>query len=276
MKPAAFDFLRPDSLEEALEALARFGADARVIAGGQSLVPMLNMRLARPAVLIDIMRLDALRSIREEGAEIVVGAGVRQAALEAWPQLAEKLPLLAKVIGWVGHVQTRARGTVCGSIAHADPSAELPLSLMALGGWVRLRGKRKARSVPASDFFVGMMTTAIAEGEMIEAVSFPLAASGTGFAFREIGRRHGDFAIVACVAVADAAGTRLAIAGVDDQPRCFAVPTGDGDALDDALNDIAWSLNARDDLHASARYRRELVRRLGRETITEARAACRS
>ncbi|MFC6487493.1 FAD binding domain-containing protein, partial [Nitratireductor sp. GCM10026969] len=173
------------------------------------------------------------------------------------------------------HVQTRARGTVCGSIAHADPSAELPLSLVALGGSVRLRGKRKARSVPASDFFVGMMSTAIEEGEMIEAVSFPVANPGTGFAFREVGRRHGDFAIVACATIADAKGTRLAIAGVDDHPRRFAVPAEGGDALDDALNDIAWSLNARDDLHASARYRRELVRRLGRETITEARA-CRN
>lgn len=275
MKPPAFDFLRPDSPEEALEALHRFGADARVIAGGQSLVPMLNMRLARPAVLVDIMRLDTLRSIREERGEVVVGAGVRQAAFEAWPRLAEKLPLLAKAIGWIGHVQTRARGTVCGSIAHADPSAELPLSLVALGGSVRLRGRRKARSVPASNFFLGMMSTVIVEGEMIEAVSFPVAASGTSYAFREIGRRHGDFAIVACAAVTDANNTCLAVAGVDDHPRRFALPAEDDDALDDALNDIAWSLNARDDLHASARYRRELVRRLGRETIMEARA-CRS
>lgn len=275
MKPPAFDFLRPETQEEVLDTLHRAGADARIIAGGQSLVPMLNMRLARPGILIDIMRLNALRAIREERGEVVVGAGVRQAALEAWPGLAGKLPLLSQAIGWIGHVQTRARGTVCGSIAHADPSAELPLSLIALGGSVRLASRRRKRAVPAADFFLGMMSTAIAEGEMIEAVTFPMAGRETGHAFREIGRRHGDFAIVACAAVADGQATRLAVAGVDDHPRRFEIPQEDGAALDDALNDIAWSLNARDDLHASARYRRELVRRLGRETVMEARS-CRS
>ncbi len=275
MKPPAFDFLKPDTLDEVLDTLHRRGADARIIAGGQSLVPMLNMRLARPAVLVDIMRLDALRAIREERGEIVVGAGVRQAALESWPQLSAKLPLLARAIGWIGHVQTRARGTVCGSVAHADPSAELPLSLIALGGSVRLASRRRKRTVAASDFFLGMMSTAIADGEMIEAVSFPVAGNGTGHAFREIGRRHGDFAIVACAAVADATTTHLAVGGVDDLPRRFALPQSDGKALDEALNEIAWSLNARDDLHASARYRRELVRRLGRDAVMEARS-CRN
>lgn len=275
MKPPAFDFLRPDTQEEVLETLHRAGSDARIIAGGQSLVPMLNMRLARPGVLIDIMPLHALRAIREERGEVIVGAGVRQAEFEAWPQLAEKLPLLSQAIGWIGHVQTRARGTVCGSIAHADPSAELPLSLIALGGSVRLASRRRRRTVPAAEFFLGMMSTAIAEGEMIEAVAFPVAGRGTGHAFCEIGRRHGDFAIVACAAVSDGRTTRLAVAGVDDHPRRFDLPQEDGGALDDALNNIAWSLNARDDLHASARYRRELVRRLGRETVMEARS-CRS
>lgn len=275
MKPAAFDFLRPDTLEEALRALHDGGGDARIIAGGQSLVPMLNMRLARPCVLIDIMRLDALATIEEKAGEVVIGAGVRQAALERWPELARRLPLIAKAIGWIGHVQTRARGTVCGSLAHADPSAELPLALVALCGSVRLRTARKRRSVPADEFFLGMMSTALAEGEMIEAAAFPVPAPGTGVAFREVGRRHGDFAIVACAAVAEADGIHLAISGVDDRPRRFPVPPpGDG-GLDDALNEIAWSLNARDDLHASARYRRELVRRLGRRTIEEA-CACRS
>ncbi|QKV17043.1 FAD binding domain-containing protein [Oricola thermophila] len=272
MKPPAFEFLRPETTDEALDALHRLGDEARVIAGGQSLVPMLNMRLARPSVLVDVMCLPALASIREEQGAVVVGAGVRQAVLERWPQLSCKVPLLAKAMGWIGHVQTRSRGTVCGSVAHADPSAELPLSLVALKGSVRLASRRKKRTLAASDFFLGMMSTAMAEGEMIEAVCFPVAGSGTGHAFREIGRRHGDFAIVACAAVADENSTTLAIAGVDDHPRRFDLPQDDGDGLDDALNDIAWSLNARDDLHASARYRRELVRRLGRETVMEARA----
>ncbi|MBU1315918.1 MAG: FAD binding domain-containing protein [Alphaproteobacteria bacterium] len=270
MKPASFDFLCPDTLDEALSALTEAGGDARIIAGGQSLVPMLNMRLARPGVLIDIMRLEALRRIETSGDEITVGAGVRQAELEAWPVLLRDLPLLAAAFPWIGHVQTRARGTVCGSMAHADPSAELPLSLVTLGGAVSLRGRKQKRKVKADDFFIGMMATDLAESEMIEAVHFPKAMPGSGYAFREIGRRHGDFAIVACAAVADDTGLRLGIAGVDDRPRVFALPALDDGQFDDALNDIAWSLNARDDIHASARYRRELVRNLGRETLKEA------
>lgn len=275
MKPASFDFLCPETIEEALAALAEGGGEARVIAGGQSLVPMLNMRLARPALLVDIMRLEALRRIETSGDEFVVGAGVRQAELEAWPTLLRDLPLLAAAFPWLGHVQTRARGTVCGSIAHADPSAELPLSLVTLGGAVSLRNLKRKRRVKADDFFIGMMATDLAEGEMIEAVHFPKGRPGSGYAFREVGRRHGDFAIVACAAVADDRGLRLGIAGVDDRPRAFPLPALDDGQFDDAINDIAWSLNARDDIHASARYRRELVRSLGRETLKEA-SRCRA
>lgn len=275
MKPASFDFLCPDTLEEALSALAEGGGEARVIAGGQSLVPMLNMRLARPGLLIDIMRLEALRRIDTSGDEITIGAGVRQAELEALTNRSRDLPLLAAAFPWLGHVQTRARGTVCGSVAHADPSAELPLSLVTLGGAVSLRSRKQKRKVKADDFFIGMMATDLAEGEMIEAVHFPKARPASGYAFREIGRRHGDFAIVACAAVADDTGLRLGIAGVDDRPRVFALPALHDDQFDDALNDIAWSLNARDDIHASARYRRELVRNLGRETLKEA-SRCRA
>lgn len=275
MKPASFDFICPDTLDEALSALSEAGGDGRIIAGGQSLVPMLNMRLARPSVLIDIMRLEALRRIEMSGDEITVGAGVRQAELEAWPNLLRDLPLLTAAFPWIGHVQTRARGTVCGSVAHADPSAELPLSLVTLGGAVSLRSRKQKRKVTADDFFIGMMATDLAEGEMIEAVHFPKAVPGSGYAFREIGRRHGDFAIVACAAVADDNGLRLGIAGVDDRPRVFPLPALDDGQFDDALNDIAWSLNAREDIHASARYRRELVRNLGRETLKEA-SRCRT
>ena len=275
MKPASFDFLCPDTLEEALAALSQGGSEARVIAGGQSLVPMLNMRLARPALLVDIMRLEALRRIETSGDEISVGAGVRQAELETWTSLGRDLPLLAAVFPWIGHVQTRSRGTVCGSIAHADPSGELPLSLVTLDGSVSLRGHKQKRRVKADDFFIGMMATDLAEGEMIEAVHFPRARPGSGYAFREVGRRHGDFAIVACAAVADERGLRLGIAGVDDRPRVFSLPPLDDSQFDDAINDIAWSLNARDDFHASARYRRDLVRSLGRETLKEA-SRCRA
>lgn len=273
MKPSNFDYVVPATLEEALDILHQVGSDARVIAGGQSLVPMLNMRLARPAVLVDIMRITGLREIRQSGDHVLIGAGIRQAALEAWPYLARDLPLVALVLPWLGHVQTRARGTICGSIAHADPSAELPLLLTALKGKVHLRKQHKKRVVAAADFFIGMMAPDLAEGEIIEAVSFPTHRPGTGYSFHEVGRRHGDFAITAVAAVVTQQSACLTIAGVDDKPRSFDVPRPGDPDLEDALNDIAWDLNARDDIHASARYRRELTRRLGRKTLEEA-VAC--
>lgn len=272
MKPAPFDFVRAGSLEEALEALAEHGAEARIIAGGQSLLPMLNMRLARPQVLVDIMGLPRLRAIRREGDAIIVPAGVRQAGLMAHPGLAEAQPLLAAALPFLGHVQTRSRGTVCGSIAHADPSAELPLCLVALGGEVRLRSRKKARRVAAADFFNGMMTTDKGDDELIEAVSFPAARPGSAYAFREFSRRHGDFAIVGCAARVAKDGIDFAVCGVADRPERRQWPRLDGTALDDALNALAWELDARDDLHGSARLRRDLVRSIGRAIVEEATA----
>jgi 2-furoyl-CoA dehydrogenase FAD binding subunit len=257
MKPAAFDYIRAEHLDEALDALREGGGDARIIAGGQSLMAMLNMRLAKPKTLIDIMRLKDLARIERKGNTITIGAGVRQAALLAWPDLRASLPLVALALPWTGHVQTRSRGTVCGSIAHADPSAELPLVLQALRGEVHLRSAKKRRRVTAKDFFAGMMATTRADDELIEAVSLPVV--GKRCAFREVARRHGDFAIVACAAVATADGVRLAVGGVADMPATRDLPRLEGSALDDALNAFAWELDARDDVHATARYRRDLV-----------------
>jgi 2-furoyl-CoA dehydrogenase FAD binding subunit len=271
MKPARFDYLRADTLEEAHATLAEHGNDARVLAGGQTLMPMLSMRLARPKIVVDIMRLPELHKIAPDKNSIRVGAGVRQAELLDWPELQASQPLLAAAIPWVGHAQTRNRGTICGSAAHADPSAEIPLVLVALEGSIELSSRRKRRHVKAADFFTAMMSTARADDELIEAVHFPKAPRGHGYAFREFGRRHGDFAIVACAAIASAERTRLAIGGVADCPAARDFATLDGSALDDALDAFAFDLDARDDLHATARYRRELVRRMGRETIEEAR-----
>ncbi len=271
MKPARFDYLRADTLAEAHAALAEDGNDARIVAGGQTLMPMLSMRLARPKVLVDIMHLPELRTIANTNNTIRVGAAVRQAELLNWPELAKAQPLLAAALPWVGHPQTRNRGTICGSAAHADPSAEIPLALIALGGTVELSSRRKRHSVASEDFFTGMMSTARGDDEMIEAVTFPTAKRGNGYAFNEFGRRHGDFAIVACAAVVADKETRLAIGGVADRPSVREFGTLDGTTLDDALNDFAFDLDARDDLHATARYRRELVRRMGRATIEEAR-----
>jgi 2-furoyl-CoA dehydrogenase FAD binding subunit len=272
MKPARFDYVRADDVAEIHAALDAHGGDARIIAGGQTLMPMLSMRLARPKVVIDIMRVPALRGIAATGGEIRIGAGVRQAELLAWPCLLERLPLMAAALPWVGHAQTRSRGTVCGSVAHADPSAEIPLCLVALGGAVELTSRRRRRRrVSAADFFTGMMSTERADHEMIAAVIFPERPPGRGYAFREFGRRHGDFAIAACAAVVSGEAMRLAVGGVADRPVARDFPLLEGDALDDALDAFAWDLDARDDMHATARYRRDLVRRMGRAVIEEAR-----
>jgi 2-furoyl-CoA dehydrogenase FAD binding subunit len=272
MKPASFDYLRPDTLDEALAALGELGGEARVLAGGQSLLPMLNMRLVQPKLLVDIGRLAVLAEVREVDGRLVVGAAVTQAEVAARPRLAAEAPLLAAALPCVGHYQTRNRGTICGSIAHADPSAELPLCLLALGGDVVLCSASGRRIVSADDFLLGVLSTAKRDDELVEAVWFPLRQGGAGFAFREVAQRHGDFAIVACAAILTPAHIRLAVGGVAGRPMLREWPSDLGeDGLDDALNAFAWELGAVDDLHASARYRRELVRRMGRRTIEEAR-----
>ena len=267
MKPAPFDYVRADSLAEVHDVLAAEGSDAAVLAGGQSLVPLLSMRMARPKVVVDIMHVAELGGIAIEGGAIRIGATVRQAELLTWPELPKRQPLLARALPWIGHWQTRARGTVCGSVALADPSAELPLCLLALGGEVTLSSKTGRRTVKAGDFFTGLMSTARNDDELIESVSFACERPGEGFAFREFARRHGDFAIVACAATATEKGVRLAVGGVADRPvvRDFADP------IDEALREFASALDARDDLHATADYRRMLVREFGRQTIEEAR-----
>ena len=273
MKPAPFDYLRPDDEEEALEALADAGDDARLLAGGQTLMPMLNMRLVEPAVLIDVSRLAGRAEISDDGEVIEVGASVTQAELEAWPALDRRAPLLAQALPLLGHVQTRSRGTVCGSIAFADPSAELPLCLAVLAGEVVLRSRTGTRTLTAAEFQTGMLSTACRDDEMVIAARFPTAEPGAGHAFTEFARRHGDFAIVAIAAIARANGIRIGVGGVAEQPVIEEWPALAGSALDDALNALAWSLDADDDAHASARYRRELVRNLGKQAVLAAQEA---
>ena len=273
MKPAPFDYLRADDEDEALEALAEAGEDARLLAGGQTLMPMLNMRLVEPAVLIDISRLPGRAGIDDDGTHIEVGAAATQASLLAWPALRVRAPLLAEALPLLGHVQTRSRGTVCGSIAFADPSAELPLCLATLGGAVVLRSSKGTRTLAAREFQTGMLSTACREDEMVAAVRFPAAEPDAGHAFTEFARRHGDFAIVAVAAIARANGITIGVGGLAEQPVVRDWPALDGSALDDALNELAWSLDAADDAQASALYRRELVRGLGRRTVQAAKEA---
>ena len=274
MKPPRFDYVRAASVAEAIEVLAERGDDARVLAGGQSLVAMLNMRLVAPEVIVDISRVPELATITRTEDTIEIGAAVTQAAVQRFDRLDVHLPLVARALPFVGHYQTRARGTVCGSIAHADPSSELPLCLAALGGEVVLRSSRRTRTMTAADFQQDVLTTACEPDEMIVAVRFPLHAPGEGCAFTEFGIRHGDFAIVAVAAIASPARVRVGIGGGSDRPHVVEFPPISGNALADELNALAWSLPFDDDHHASARYRRDLVRILGRQTV-EAAMQCR-
>lgn len=272
MKPAAFDYVRCDTSEEALAVLSELGEDARVLAGGQSLMAVLNMRLATPRVLVDISRVPDLNYVRAENGTLAIGAAVTQAYMEHRVTLVSEVPLLSLVLPHVAHVQIRNRGTVCGSIAHADPSAELPLALACLGGQVVLRSRRGRRVLGAEAFVLGMLMTARTADELIEEVRFPLARPEYRYAFTEFTLRHGDFAIVACAAVATPEYVRLAVGGVSDRPRVAQWPrslAGDADDLSVALNDFAWALEAQDDAYASAGYRRHLVRVLGRQVLTE-------
>jgi len=269
VKPAAFDYIRCDSADEAVALLAEYGDDARVLAGGQSLMPMLNMRVAQPKMLLDISRAADLTVTRVDDGALAVRAAVTQSAVEGRPSLVDEVPLLTQAFPHLGHVQTRNRGTVCGSIAHADPSAELPLCLAMLGGEVVLRSRSRRRTVHADEFFQGSLSTARQPTEIVEEVRFPLARGGERYAFAEIAMRHGDFAIVGLAAVVSAAEIRVGVGGVADRPWVQRWPRLVDDELDAALNQLAWDLDARDDQHASGAYRRHLVRNLGRKLIEE-------
>lgn len=273
MKPRPFDYARPETVAEALHLLAAHGEEARILAGGQSLMAMLNLRLAEPALLVDISRIPELKRIERRGGFVEIGAAVTQNELLQWRELGEALPLLARALPFVGHFQTRNRGTICGSVAHADPSSEIPLALAALEGQVVLRSIRATRVLPASAFQKGLLSTARAPDEMIVAVRFP-ETRGTGCAFREVARRHGDFAIVALAAVTGRDGAvRLAVGGVADRPlvhRLTSSEAADPEACATAADALARAAGGQDDVHASAHYRRDLVRRLGPIVVREA------
>ncbi len=269
MKPRPFDYVRPDSADEAIAVLTEYGDEARVLAGGQSLMAMLNLRLADPSVLVDIARIPELDAIRDMSDRIEVGAAVTQNKLLAWPKLAEKLPLVAAALPNVGHFQTRNKGTVCGSIAHADPSSELPLALALLEGAVVLRSKRGTRTIGAKSFQLDMLTTAREPDELIVAVRFPVAATRKA-AFREVARRHGDFAIIAIGAVIEDEKTaRVGIGGIAGKPIVRRIAL---DNIKDAINALANELEGYEDLHASAELRRDILRNLAPVVIEEALA----
>jgi CO/xanthine dehydrogenase FAD-binding subunit len=262
VKPAPFAYRAVETAEEAVAALAELGDDARILAGGQSLVPMLNLRLARPSALVDISRVDELSGIEANGA-LHIGATTRQAEALRSPQVAERAPLLAEALRHVGHPATRSRGTVGGSIAHADPAAELPAVLLALDGEAVAVSGTGERFVPAASLFTGPFATTLAEGELLTALRIPAGPTGTRPGFAEIARRQGDFALAGAAVVAGPGHARIALFGA--APRAFRAHEAEQALLQGAGAEEAAELAANvsdpaGDAHAPAAYRREAAR----------------
>jgi CO/xanthine dehydrogenase FAD-binding subunit len=288
VKPAPFRYVRPSSVDEAIAVLAQEGHGAKPLAGGQSLIPAMNFRLAQPAVLVDLGSLDELRGIRDEGSSLYIGAMTPQTGIERSPVVRERAPLLAEAMPWIAHPQIRNRGTIGGSLAHADPAAELPAVMLALEARLHLRGPGADRTVPFCDFCTGFFSTALAPDELITGVEIPALASGTGTAFEEVSRRHGDFALVGvCVVLTlDPGGTctraSVTLLSVGDGPVCAS--TAEGLLLGrvftpESVREAADAAATRDidppaDIHASAAFRRQLTRVLtSRALETAARRA---
>ena len=276
MKPAPFVYVRAESLDHAVEVLRECGDEAKPLAGGQSLVPALNMRLARPSVVVDLNRLAGLDAIAVDNGSISVGALARQSSVLRAGLVREQCPLLAETLGFVRHVVTRNRGTVGGSIAHADAAAELPLALVTLGGSV----VTSRRVLAAREFFVAGFITALEPDELVLSTKWPVRHAGDGSAFEEFAPRHGDFALAAAacnlrVEKGVVAGARLALNAVTQRPELVDTASLVGHTVDDeAARELGATAAATVDpppnLHGSPEYRRNLVATLVARAVTRA------
>jgi carbon-monoxide dehydrogenase medium subunit len=286
MKPAPFDYFDPRSVEEAVSLLRDHGEDAKIIAGGQSLMPLLNMRMARPEALIDLSRVEGLEYIRDEGGALAIGAMTTKRAVERSELVRTRQPLLHAATLLVAHPQIRNRGTVGGSMAQADPAAEYPAVALALDAELLAVGPEGERTIAANDFFVSYLTTALEPAEVLTEVRFPVMAEGTGWAFEEISRRHGDFALAGAAVTlsvegADRCGAaRIVLFGVGPTPVRMqaAEQMLVGEALGPTLLEKAGQKVSEEldepmsDVHASAEFRKHLAGVLTRRALTEAMA----
>jgi aerobic carbon-monoxide dehydrogenase medium subunit len=288
VKPSPFVYHRPEGLEEALAVLAEVGADGKVLAGGQSLLPILSMRLAAPGHLVDVNRLSELAYVRAEPDGVRVGALARHAAVERDEAAGRAQPLLRQALRHVAHPTIRNRGTTVGSLAHADPSGEMTAVLAVLAGSVTLASASGRRDVPAADFFLGPLESAVGAGELAVEAFFPAAAAGAGTAFVEVARRHGDYAVCGVAAVVtppDAAGNgagravrvRLGFVSMGPTPSVAdlaevapAGPGGDPRSWADAAAQAVAGLEPEGDIHATAAYRLHLARVLGARALASA------
>ena len=282
MKPPPFDYHRPANLDEALALLARHGPEARVLAGGQSLLPMMKLRLARPGVLVDINRLPDLSYARREDGVLAFGALARLSDLES-ATVRGVHPLLASVAPHIGHLAIRHRGTVCGSLAHADPAAELPVLALALDAELRVSGSAGTRRVAAADFFVTYLTTSLRPGEILSEARFAVPSPTASWSFLELARRHGDYAIVSVATLLDVGAdarivrARVALGSVADRALRSAAAeaaligqAGTPALFAEAAAAATASLDPPADVHGSSAYRREVARVLVERSLAEA------
>ena len=282
MKPAAFDYVSAESIAQAVHALAGAGSDAKIIAGGQSLMPMMNFRLVKPSLLVDINRIPGLDKIERRGARISLGALVRHRMTASDPLIAESLPVLHHAMKHVAHLTVRNRGTFCGSICHNDPAAEMPMMAQLLNAEIFIISPTGERRLSAKDFLVGSLVTALEPDELVTEIEIDQLAPGTGWGFQEFARRHGDYALAA-VAVTMlrrdgiASDVRVAVMGVGETAtRVTEVETLldghelDGDLIDLAVDAVRTLVEPNSDLHASADYRRHLCGELTRRALLDA------
>ena len=287
MKPAPFEYIRPGSLPEALDALARHASTGKILAGGQSLVPMMNLRLVKPAVLIDINRVPGLADIRVDGGELVIDALARHAALLASELVAKHCPLMADAYRWVAHGPIRNRGTLGGNISHADPASEMPAVLAACDATIGVRNAKRARTVPATEFFTGALATVLVDGEMVTEIRIPVARPGQGAAWRETTNRQGDFAMAGVAAIVSVTGGKcthasVAVSGMERpgvrlpavEKQLVGTPL-DAAAITGAARMAGEVVRPSDSYHADATYKRELVETLTERTLAAARERAR-
>jgi CO/xanthine dehydrogenase FAD-binding subunit len=276
MKPAAFDMVRPATLDEALRALAASADDAKIVAGGQSLVPTMNFRLAKPKLLVDLNRIAGLSGVRRDGDWLRIGAMTRQATLLDDALVTRHAPLLPKALPHVGHVQTRSRGTIGGSLVHGDPAAELPLVMRVLDAVFTIERVGARRLASAAEFFVDALTTGIEPDEILTEIAVPVAPEGARCCFGEYARRHGDFALVALACHYAPPKLAIGIGGLESVPRrCqgleSALVAADMRPADLAalIRDELAATEPLSDLHASGGYRRDLAAVLTNDILTE-------
>jgi len=282
MKPASFNYVRAESVDHAVHALADAGDDGKILAGGQSLMPMMNFRLVKPSVLVDINRIPGLDRVEKRGERIALGALVRHRMTAEDPIIAEHVPVLHYAMKHVAHLTVRNRGTFCGSVCHADPAAEMPMMSLLLNGLVHIRSSQGERHVPASEFFVGSLMTVLEPDELVTGIEIDVLPRGTGWAFEEFARRHGDYALAA-VAITMmrkeglASDVRVVMMGVGDIPMRLseveAMLEGheiDQPLIDGAVDMIREQIEPNSDLNASSDYRRHLAGALARRALSDA------